>query len=366
MRVVLSGGGTGGHIYPALALRKELLKHYPDAEFLYVGTAKGLESRIVPSQNIPFKTIHIQGLKRSFSLENLKTVTYMLESIRVSKRYLKGFQPDIVIGTGGYVCAPVLYAAARLGIPTVIHEQNSVAGITNKFLSRYVDKICICYEEVKESFSKKAQRKIVFTGNPRAQEVAERTEKPDLTEFGLRNDRPTLLIFGGSRGAQRINQVVEEMLPELKDQPYQTLIATGEIYYKELMARYPDIQQMDKVKVVSYIHNMPSLLRKVDLVVCRSGATTLTELTAVGTPSILIPSPNVTNNHQQHNAESLAKRDAAIMILEENLSAHRLLTTIDDLMSNPGKCIEMSHQSKKMSVPDASDRIISVIEKLIK
>ncbi|MCY3055496.1 undecaprenyldiphospho-muramoylpentapeptide beta-N-acetylglucosaminyltransferase [Aerococcus sp. CDC-944-U94] len=364
MRIVLSGGGTGGHIYPALALRKEILKQYPQAEFLYIGTEMGLEGKIVPNLGIDFQTIRVQGLKRSLSFDNVRTLAYMVKSIHQCKKYLKAFQPDVVIGTGGYVCAPVLYQAAKMNIPTIIHEQNSVAGVTNKFLSRYVDKICICYPEVKQDF-KHHKNKVVFTGNPRAQELAGDSSQVDLESFQLDNDLPTVLIFGGSRGAQRINEVVLDMVGELQHRSYQSIIATGDIYYEDWQARFPNMENFSNVSILPYINNMPELMRKVDLVVCRSGATTLTELTAVGTPSILIPSPNVTNNHQQHNAESLVNNQAAKMILEKDLSPKRLLQTIDELMTNPGKRIQMSHQAKNLGVPDASDRIIQVIKDLL-
>ena len=364
MRVVLSGGGTGGHIYPALALQKNILAHYPDAEFLYIGTAQGMEAKIVPEQGIPFKTVRIQGLKRSLSMDNLKTAFYMLQSVSAARKLLKDFQPDVVVGTGGYVCAPVLYAASHLGLPTVIHEQNSVAGITNKFLSRYVDKIAICFDRVKADFSRYAH-KIGYTGNPRAQEVAAISDKVDLTEYGLVNNRPTLLIFGGSRGAQRINDAVMASLEAFTKRPYQVLIATGEIYYDDYQKEFDHLDQLTNVKVVPYIKNMPQLFNTVDLVVCRSGATTLTELTALGTPSLLIPSPNVTGNHQQRNAESLVDHRAAKMLLEEDLNNDLFLEMIDELMADDIQRVQMSQQARLLGVPDAADRLRRVLETAI-
>ncbi|EAC8754510.1 UDP-N-acetylglucosamine--N-acetylmuramyl-(pentapeptide) pyrophosphoryl-undecaprenol N-acetylglucosamine transferase, partial [Listeria monocytogenes] len=211
MKVAISGGGTGGHVYPALALIRELKKIHPEAEFLYIGTEKGLEAGIVKREGIPFEAIEITGFKRSLSLENIKTVMRFLSGAKKSKQILRDFKPDVVIGTGGYVCGPVVYAAAKLKIPTLIHEQNSVAGLTNKFLSRYTDKVAICFEEVSDSF---ASEKIVFTGNPRASEVVGVDSEGALETYGLVSGKPTVLVFGGSRGARGVNEAVEAILPE--------------------------------------------------------------------------------------------------------------------------------------------------------
>ncbi|MGY0836015.1 undecaprenyldiphospho-muramoylpentapeptide beta-N-acetylglucosaminyltransferase [Aerococcus urinaeequi] len=365
MRILLSGGGTGGHIYPALALRKQILTRYPDAEFLYVGTENGLESKIVPNEGVDFKTVQIQGIKRSFSLDNARTVYYMFDSIRKAKQIVREFKPDVVIGTGGYVCAPVLYAAARLNIPSIIHEQNSVAGMTNKFLAPFMSKIAICFEDVRNDF-KRYVNKVVFTGNPRAQEVASITDKADLTVYGLENNKPTVLIFGGSRGALRINETVKEAIPAFTEKDYQVLIASGDTYYQEFQETFADFNDWDNVQIVSYINNMPALFNTIDLVVCRSGATTMTELTALGTPSILIPSPNVTANHQEMNARSLVKHDGARMILENDLNVGDLLSEIDDLMSNKSERDRIANNALNQGVPDAGDRLIKIIEDLLK
>lgn len=365
MKILLSGGGTGGHIYPALALMRHIKKIEPTAEFLYVGTERGLESTIVPKAGVPFKAIEIQGLRRSLSLENFKTLYLMLTSVQKSKNIIKEFQPDVVIGTGGYVCAPVLYAASRLNIPTIIHEQNSVAGVTNKFLQRFVNRIAICFEDVRSDFSKVAD-KVIYTGNPRAQEVAEETKTASLSAYGLDDTVPTVLVFGGSRGAEKINQSMIDAAAQFINQNMQAILVTGEGHFdkvnKQLTSMVPATAN---VKVVPYIDNMPALFRKVDLVVCRSGATTLTELTALGIPSVLIPSPYVTANHQLKNAESLAKNGAAIIIEEVVLDGNRLFETIGDLLKNQEKREKMSVRAIEMGVPDASDRLYRVIKELI-
>ena len=365
MKILLSGGGTGGHIYPALALMRRIKTVHPDAEFLYVGTERGLESTIVPKAGVPFRSVDIQGLKRSLSLDNLKTVYLMLTSVQKSKKIVKEFNPDVVIGTGGYVCAPVLYAASRLSIPTVIHEQNSVAGVTNKFLARFVDRIAICFEDVRQDFGK-YEKKVVYTGNPRAQEVVDITETANLIEYGLSNDLPTVLVFGGSRGAEKINQSLVEAAARFAGENMQAILITGERHFEKVEKQISSlVPGISNVKVLPYTDNMPALFRKVELVVCRSGATTLTELTALGIPSVLIPSPYVTANHQLRNAESLANNGAAMIIEEADLNGTRLYDTIELLLTNKEKREKMSVRAIELGVPDASDRLFAVMQEIM-
>ncbi|AEB29496.1 undecaprenyldiphospho-muramoylpentapeptide beta-N-acetylglucosaminyltransferase [Carnobacterium sp. 17-4] len=366
MKILLSGGGTGGHVYPALALMRRIQELNPTAEFLYVGTEKGLENRIVKEYGIPFASVEIKGFKRSLSLDTFKTIRMFISSINQAKQIVKKFQPDIVIGTGGYVCAPIVYAASKLGVPSIIHEQNSVAGITNKFLARYVTKIAICFEEVRNDFSK-YPKKVCFTGNPRAQEVSNVQKKAALEEYNLDSEKPTVLIFGGSRGAKRINDAFVEALPLLANKNYQVLMATGDIHFETIQSQLTKIKnEKFNVSVVSYIPNMPEVFSTVSLVVSRSGATTLAELTALGLPSVLIPSPYVTNDHQTKNAESLVNKNAAKLINESELTGEKLVQTLDELMLNTNMRQEMAKNAKKMGMPDASDRIIELINEIVK
>ena len=365
MKIILSGGGTGGHIYPALAMIRRLQVMNPTVEVLYVGTEKGLEKKIVEKAGIPFKTVEIQGFKRSLSLSNFKTIQLFFKSVADSKKIVKEFKPDIVIGTGGYVCGPVVYAAAKLNVPTIIHEQNSVAGVTNKFLARFVSKIAICFEEARAEFPK-FQDKVVLTGNPRAQEVANIEKSPVLTEYGLATQTPTLLIFGGSRGARKINEAFLEALPELATKDYQVLFATGEVHYEKINQEVEKLNLQNKnVAVVPYIYNMPEVFANVSVVMGRSGATTLAELTALGLPSILIPSPYVTNDHQTKNAESLSHHNAARLIPDNELNGAQFIQAADELMLNEPLREEMAKEAKKLGVVDASDRLIRLINKLI-
>ena len=335
MRLLVSGGGTGGHIYPALALIEDLKEKDPTAEILYVGTSRGLESRIVPDAGIDFKTIEIQT-----------------------------FKPDVVVGTGGYVCGSVLYAAARMKIPTVIHEQNSIAGVTNKFLGHFVDKICICFDHAKDDFPEK--EKIVFTGNPRAQQVVKIKKSDRLKEFGLDPSKRTVLIFGGSRGARRINESALEAIKYFKGQPWQVLFVTGRVHYDKIMASPSAKDLPQNVAIVPYVNDMPSILPEISLIVGRAGATSLAEITALGIPSILIPSPYVTHDHQTYNAMSLVEKKAALMIKEAELDGQKLFDAVSELENDEELSEKMASNAKAAGVPDAADRLLSVLESLVR
>ncbi|MCL5457399.1 undecaprenyldiphospho-muramoylpentapeptide beta-N-acetylglucosaminyltransferase [Loigolactobacillus coryniformis] len=362
MRVIFSGGGTGGHIYPALAVLERLKERDLLDEVLYIGTEKGLESRIIRQKQIPFEAIELQGFKRSLSLENLKTIKLFLQSTRRAKQILRDFKPDVVVGTGGYVSSAVLFAAARLHIPTVINEQNSVAGITNRFLGRYVDRISIAFPEVAEQFPK---AKVVLTGNPRAQQVAGIQPNQRLTDFKLQPTIPTLLIFGGSRGAERINAAFLEALPELNQKDYQVLFVSGRVHYAKIQKALAEQTVAANVAVVPYINDMQTVLPDIAVILGRAGATSLAEITALGIPSILVPSPYVTNDHQTKNAQSLVSHQAAEMITENELTGTSLLKVTDHLMQNQSLRQAMGEQARQLGVPDAADRFIKVMQDLI-
>ncbi|SEN29038.1 UDP-N-acetylglucosamine-N-acetylmuramylpentapeptide N-acetylglucosamine transferase [Mesobacillus persicus] len=363
MRIVVSGGGTGGHIYPALALIREIQKQDDKAEFLYIGTEKGLESKLVPRENIDFRSIHITGFRRKISVENVKTVLRFLKGVSDSKKILKEFKADVVIGTGGYVCGPVVYAAAKLGIPTIIHEQNSIPGLTNKFLSRYVDRIGVCFEEAKQFFP---EDKVVMTGNPRASEVLNQDGNKGRASVGLKADQPAVLIFGGSRGAKPLNEAVLKSLTEMGNKPYQVLYVTGDVHYDEVAKEVELIGNPENVIIKPFIHNMPEVLSGIDLTVARAGATTLAELTSLGIPSILIPSPYVTDNHQEKNALALSNHQAAELLLEKDLTGPKLVEKIDLILTDHEKLKSMKTAAKTLGIPDAANRMHSLIKELVK
>lgn len=364
-RIIVSGGGTGGHIYPAMALIKRLKERDMIEDVLYVGTENGLESKIVTSAGIDFKTIKISGFKRKLTLQNVKVLQMFLSSIGRSKKIIKEFKPDIVVGTGGYVSSAVVYAAHKLHVPTVIHEQNTIAGITNKFLGRFVDKIAIAFKQAANQFPEK--QKLVFTGNPRAQEAATIQKNDRLQDFDLQADRPTVMIFGGSRGAEPINNAVIKALPKFCQADFQLLFVTGRVHYDEVKNRIDKkYLDADNFSIQPYIENMPEVLPDLKLIVGRSGATSIAEITALGIPAIFIPSPYVTHDHQTINANSVAENGAAKVIAEKDLTAEKLFQTVSDIMTDNKVLQNMSDASKENGVPDASDKLITVLEELIR
>ncbi|CEN29197.1 UDP-N-acetylglucosamine-N-acetylmuramyl-(pentapeptide)pyrophosphoryl-undecaprenol N-acetylglucosamine transferase [Lactococcus piscium] len=365
MKIIVSGGGTGGHIYPALSFIKFLKTVEPNLSVLYIGTEKGLESTIVPENGIPFKTVDVQGFKRSLSPENVKTVYKFMKSVSDAKKMIKDFKPDIVIGTGGYVAGPVVYAAAKLKIPTIVHEQNSIPGITNKFLSRYATRVALAFQEAGEFFPPK---KTSFTGNPRAQEVADLTESGNvLSDYGLATNKKTIVIFGGSRGALKINTAVIEALPELAKKTYQILYASGEIYFNdpEFSEMFKTYNKEKNIKIVPYIKNMVEVLNDADLILSRAGATTLAEITALGLPSILVPSPYVTADHQTKNAEALENAGAAIRIKNDTLTGERIVNAIDSLLLDDVTYRQMAENALREGVPDASQRLYQLVKDVL-
>jgi UDP-N-acetylglucosamine--N-acetylmuramyl-(pentapeptide) pyrophosphoryl-undecaprenol N-acetylglucosamine transferase len=363
MRLMISGGGTGGHIYPALALIEELRKTDHNADVLYVGSTRGLEKDIVPKNNIKFEELEIQGFKRSLSLTNVKTVALFFKSLHKSKKLIKRFKPDVVIGTGGYVSGAVLYAAAQMGIPTMIHEQNSMVGLTNRFLSKHVDKIAVGFKDAISQFPKS---KTVYTGNPRAQQVANLKSTFKWSNLGLQDDVPTLLIFGGSQGALKINNVVVDSINMFNHKDYQVVFVTGQKRYADVMDKLAGKNISNNILIKDYISDMPSMLPKVSAIVGRAGATSLAEITALGIPSVLIPSPYVTADHQTKNALSLVKNDAALIITESDLTPQSLVQNSDFLMTDEKKRKIMAANSKKMGCPDAATRVLNVAKSICK
>lgn len=365
MRIVLTGGGTGGHIYPAVAVGKHMMQNDPDTKLLYIGTAKGMESRVVPEQGIPFEAIEITGFRRKLSFENVKTVMRFLKGAQRSKALLREFKPDVVIGTGGYVCGPVVYAAAKLGIPTFIHEQNAIPGLTNQFLSRYADYVGVSFPESISQFPK--AKETSFTGNPCASNVLRAASGKGLQSLGLPSETRMALVVGGSRGARALNEAVVEMAPLLdRLQDAHVVFVTGDIYYESTKERIGKEapQALERLTLVPYLHNMAEVLKDATLVVSRSGASSLAEITALGLPSILIPSPNVTNNHQEANARSLESVGAAEILLERELSGQSLLRMMEELLGDTSRMTAMSAASSELAVPDSANRIADALARI--
>lgn len=365
MRVVLSGGGTGGHIYPAASIGRQLRREDPGTELLYIGSASGLESRIVPKLGIPFETIEISGFKRKLSLDNVRTVIRFLRAVRRSKALLRRFKPDVVVGTGGYVCGPVVYAAARLGIPTLIHEQNVEPGMANAFLSRYADAIAVSFPESKARFRR--GRRVIHTGNPCATNVLHADKANGYASLGIPAGSPIVLVVGGSRGARALNEAVPDIAEAVGRLEGVWLVAvTGEVHYEQTKDRLDRLpaDRTRRLRVVPYLDNMPEVLAAASLVISRAGASMLAEITALGVPSILVPSPNVTHNHQEANARSLADAGAAVMIVERELSGPRLAGEIARIMGDEAVRRKMSEAAKSLAMPDSAERITAELRKL--
>ncbi|GEL07298.1 undecaprenyldiphospho-muramoylpentapeptide beta-N-acetylglucosaminyltransferase [Salisediminibacterium halotolerans] len=366
MRVLVTGGGTGGHIYPALALIRHLKKHHDELECLYIGTGTGLESTLVPREGIPFETVEISGFKRKISFENVQTVMKFIRGVKKSKQLIRSFNPDVVIGTGGYVSGPVVYAAAKLKIPTVVHEQNSVPGLTNKFLAKFVSSVAVTFPGSADYFPKD---KTVLTGNPRATEMVETkklNENSKLTELGLDPERKTVLIVGGSRGAKPINDAVIGAAQSLKDKSYQCLYVTGDVHFDHVQTELAQHGRTERITAVPYLHDMPAVLREVDFLVARAGATTLSEITALGLPSLLVPSPHVTNNHQEKNARYLEENEASAVLLEQEITADRFTEELDRIILDDEKLKRMKEGAASIGQPNAAYEIENLITKLVK
>jgi|SRR5690606_23728065 UDP-N-acetylglucosamine--N-acetylmuramyl-(pentapeptide) pyrophosphoryl-undecaprenol N-acetylglucosamine transferase len=363
-RILLSGGGTGGHIYPALAIANAVRRRYPHVQIAYIGTENGLEARIVPrSEDITFYTVKIQGFKRSLSLDNLRTIAKFVRAVQRSKEFLKEFRPDVVVGTGGYVSGPAVFAAHRLDIPTLIHEQNVVPGLTTRFLTRYADVTAVSFSS-SEGYLENANR-LVHTGNPRATEVIHGDAEQGRKSLELDDsDKPLVLFVGGSRGARPINEAVMEMVPRMAELPDVCFVyVTGEIHYEEIK-RDLDGRAPGNLRIVPFVYNMPDVLAATSLVVGRAGASTLAELTALGIPSILIPSPYVTNNHQEANARWLEEQGAARVILERECTAENLWREILEIMKDPVKRRSMGEKAKILGRPKAAEVLVDELERI--
>ena len=357
MRVVISGGGTAGHINPALSIAKKIREKEPESEILYVGTPKGMENSLVTREGFPIRHVDVMGFKRKITLENVKVAWKAFRAVPSAKKILKEFRPDVVIGTGGYVCWPVLQAAAKMKIPTLIHEQNAIPGLTTTKLSRVVDRVCVSFEESREAFPCD-KGKIVLTGNPVDPAVGKLDRSAARRELGV--FVPFILSYGGSLGARAVNEAAFALARDYcaKNPVFHTM-AVGKREYDAWKQKADEtgVCRFGNVKLCDYIYDMPRQMTAADLVICRAGAITLAELSLIGTPAILIPSPNVTNNHQYKNAAVFRDRGAAVLIEEKDLTPENLQETVKDLIDHPEKRAEMARQMKTLGVPGSADLI---------
>ncbi len=365
MKVIVTGGGTGGHIYPAITIAQALVELDANTEIVFVGTHAGLESEIVPRYGYRMRYITVAGFQRSLGLSTVKSGVKLFKGIADAYTVLQEEKPDLVIGTGGYVCGPTLLLAALKGIPTCIQEQNAMPGVTNKILAKFVQKIFLGYEAGRKYFQGKAGK--FYSGNPVRADITQASREEGIEALGLDPRKKTILSFGGSRGARTINQAmrkVEEQMATRED--VQIVHVTGSAGYDEYMATLPQaVRDAEHIKILSYVHDMPMALAAADIAVSRAGAIGLAELMVRGVPSILIPYPYATANHQEYNARALVDEGAAEMILDKDLTGEQLYEALEQLLINEKNLAKMTKAAKLMGKPEAAMYIAKEARKLV-
>jgi len=360
---MLSGGGTGGHIFPAVSIADELKQRYPNSKFLFVGSKDRMEMEKVPQAGYEIKGLWISGIQRKLTLDNLSFPFKLISSLYNSWKLIRGFKPDVVIGTGGFASGPLLYVASMKGIPTLIQEQNSYPGITNKLLSKSVNKICTAFEGLERFFP---QSKIVLTGNPIRKDLTKSnvSKQEAAKHFGIDENKKNILVLGGSLGARAVNAQVSKILDWVKENDYQLIWQTGKLYIDDYKSLQEEMNY-DGIKIHAFLNRMDMAYAAADVILTRSGAGTISELCIVGKPTIFIPSPNVAEDHQTFNAKALSSKDAAVLIPEKNI-AEELIPNLDMILKDDEKIKSLSENIKKLALPNASKDIVDEIELLLK
>lgn len=372
MKILFAAGGTGGHINPALAVAGEIRERHPDAEILFVGTKDKMEAKLVPAAGFDFTTIKISGFQRQLSIGNIisnfKTVWYLLTCSGRIKKIIKKFKPDVVVGFGGYVSGPVVRMAAKMGIPTAIHEQNAYPGITNKALAKLVDKVMLTAAEAEKYMAPK--NPVILTGLPVRGEMLRADRDISRAELGVKDNQKLILSMGGSLGATTINNAMLDIIADnCEDEGLYFLHATGQYglwFGDKLKEKGVNHEEKSNIEIREYISDMHRCMAAADVVVCRAGASSLSEIQAMGKASILIPSPNVAENHQYHNAMALVDKNAALIIEEKDFSKEKMQELFDSLTKNDEKRSEIEKAAKAMSTPDAKEKIADEVISLIK
>ena len=371
MRVIIAAAGTAGHINPGLAIANKIKQEEKDSEIMFIGTTRGLENDLVPRAGYELKTIDAYGLSKKISVENLKKMYKTLKGFGEAKKIIKEFKPDIVIGTGGYICGATISAAHSLKIPTLLHESNAFPGKAVKMLSGKADTILVSFKDAQDRIRKGAN--VVFTGTPvkiKKKEYSQQEKETILHKEGLNVDKPIVLAFGGSQGAKKINDAIVEIIKNKLNENYQMIWAVGPKQYdgikEELKKSDIDIENLEGIKALPYIYNMEELMNSVDVIVARSGAMTITEISNLGKPSILTPLPNVSHNHQLYNAKVLENVDAAKIILNDELTGTKLSEAIKEIVVTQDRMKKMGENALKVSTSNVEDKIYSEIKKLVK
>lgn len=357
--ILISGGGTGGHIYPAIAIANELKERYPDAKILFVGAKDKMEMEKIPQAGYDIKGLWISGIQRKLTTRNLSFPFKLISSLLKASKIINQFKPDIAIGTGGFASGPTLIMANKKGIPTLIQEQNSFPGITNKYLGKKASKICVAYDNLERFFP---SDKIVKTGNPVRQDLLfiHTKEKEACSFYNLKKDKKTILILGGSLGARKINQLTESNLEFFEKQQLQVIWQCGKLYFED----YKKYDDLEHVQVLEFITKMDLAYAASDIIISRAGASSVSELCIVGKPVVFIPSPNVAEDHQTKNAKAIADQHGAILLRENELDTFPIV--FETLLKDKGKQAHLSENIKELALPGATNNIVNEIEKLIK
>lgn len=370
MKVIIAAAGTGGHINPGIAIANKIKQEEPNSKIIFIGTNRGLENDLVPRAGYELKTIDAYGLSKNISIENIKKMIKTLKGYGEAKRIIKEFKPDIVIGTGGYICGATISAAHKLKIPTLLHESNAFPGKAVKMLAKKADCILVSFEDAISRI--KNAKKIVYTGTPVKivkKDYSKEEKENMIKRIGLDSSKPIVLVFGGSQGAQAINETIIGIAEKSKNTDYQIMWATGPKQYDLMKEKFENknlnINHIKNMKIVPYIYNMEEIMNIVDIIVARSGAMTITEIANLGKPSILVPLPNVSNNHQLYNAKVLEKVGAAKIILNNEMTDEKLDFEIKNMIHDAQLMEKMSKSANKMEVKDVENKIYNEIKKLV-
>ena len=367
MKILIAAAGTGGHINPGIAIANKIKKENPKADIVFVGTTRGLENDLVPRAGYELKTIEVYGISRKISIDNIKKIFKTIKGYKQAKQIINEVKPNIVIGTGGYICGPIGVVASKNNIPTILHESNAFPGATIRLLSKKVDKILLGFEEAKNKLPK--AKKIVVTGTPtkiKRLDISQQKKNEIKNNIGLKNEKPVVLIFGGSQGAKKINDAIIDIIKNKRNSDYQNLWAPGKKQFDHVKEEFEklniNMNNIDGVKVVPYIYNMEEAMAIADLLVSRSGALTITEVSITGIPSIFIPLAIAAENHQEYNAKVLADKGGAEIILEKDLTAELLSSKIENIIKDEDKMCKM----RKVNLNNAQENVEEKIYNEIK
>lgn len=371
MKVIVSAAGTGGHINPGIAIANKIMEEEPNSEIVFFGTPNGLENDLVPRAGYKLKTIEAYGIESKSPITNLKLLLKTMKSTKTVKSFIEEFKPDVVIGTGGYICGPVFWAANSKKIPTILHESNAFPGRAVKLFAKKADKVLLGFEEAKDRLP--GVKNLVVTGTPtkiKKLNISELMKKELLHQLGLNPDLPTALVFGGSQGAKKINDAVTGIVIKGLNKDYQFIWATGATQFNvvkdEFKENHIDIDKVHNAKAVPYIYNMEELLNATDLVICRSGAMTITEISIAEKPAIFIPLPSMRANRQEDNARVLEHLNAAKVILNEELNSEILHKYIEEIVSNKTKMLQMGKNAGSIAITNVENKIYKEIKSIVK